>query len=165
MNVLLNLKTSKGINWARNVMEDFKSYLLSKHISDKKKAEFYLYWVNLFYRHCNKHNGESFDSEDIDQYLKFLAKSREDWQVKQASEAIQLYRFFKNRQIPRTGKHLSGSEQWRVVGEDMYRMLRLKHLSFRTEQAYLGWLRRFYLFMDGTHVVSKNKLGVISPLD
>ena len=81
-------------------MEDFKSYLLSKHISDEKRAEFYLYWVSLFYDHCNKVPGDKIESEDIDRYLKFLTKRREDWQVKQASEAIQLYRFFKNRQVP-----------------------------------------------------------------
>ena len=72
-------------------------YLLSRHVPDEKKAGFYLYWVNLFYGHYNKLPGERFESEDIDRYLKFLTKRREDWQVKQASEAIQLYRFFKNR--------------------------------------------------------------------
>jgi Phage integrase, N-terminal SAM-like domain len=130
-------------------MEGFKSYLLSRQVSDEKKAGFYLYWVNLFYGHCNKLPGERFESEDIGRYLKYLTKRREDWLVKQASEAIQLYRFFKNRQVHRTGKHLSGNEQWKVVAKDMYKMLRLKHLSFRTEKTYLGWLRRFYRFMNG----------------
>jgi len=27
--------------------------------------------------------------------------------------------------------------------------LRLQHKSYRTEKTYLGWLRRFYLFVDG----------------
>lgn len=27
-------------------------------------------------------------------------------------------------------------------------VLRLKHLSFRTEEAYVGWIRRFILFHD-----------------
>jgi integron integrase len=31
----------------------------------------------------------------------------------------------------------------------MKKMLRLKHLSFRTEQTYMGWVRRFYHFLNG----------------
>ena len=30
-------------------------------------------------------------------------------------------------------------------------VLRLKHLSFRTEEAYVGWIRRFILFHDKRH--------------
>jgi integron integrase len=141
-------------------MEGFKSYLLSGHVPDEKKAGFYLYWVSRFYGHCNKSPGDRVESEDIDRYLKFLAKRREDWQVKQALEAIQLYRFFKNRQVPRIGKHLSGNEDWRTVAEDMYKMLRLKHLSFRTEKTYIGWLRRFYRFMDGQQPNTLNSTHV-----
>ena len=31
----------------------------------------------------------------------------------------------------------------------MKKMLRLKHLSLRTEQTYLGWILRFYRFLNG----------------
>ena len=30
-------------------------------------------------------------------------------------------------------------------------LIRVKHLSFRTEEAYLGWIRRFILFHDKRH--------------
>jgi hypothetical protein len=78
-------------------MEGFKSYLLSRHVPDEKKAGFYLYWVSRFYGHCNKSPGDRVESEDIDRYLKFLAKRREDWQFKKASEAIELYLFFRRK--------------------------------------------------------------------
>jgi len=78
-------------------MEGFKSYLLSRHLSNEKQAGFYLYWVSQFYSHCNKSPGDRVESEDIERYLKFLAKRREDWQVKQASEAIELYLFFRRK--------------------------------------------------------------------
>ena len=32
--------------------------------------------------------------------------------------------------------------------DQMREVLRLKHLSFRTEEAYVGWVRRFVLFHD-----------------
>ncbi|RZB38502.1 MAG: hypothetical protein SRB2_00250 [Desulfobacteraceae bacterium Eth-SRB2] len=123
-------------------MEDFKSYLLSRHLSNEKQAGFYLYWVSQFYRHCNKSPGDRVESEDIERYLKFLAKRREDWQVKQASEAIEMYLFFRRKkQATRNGKLSDVKERWKSVVDDMKKMLRLKHLSFRTEQTYLGWVR------------------------
>jgi integron integrase len=35
--------------------------------------------------------------------------------------------------------------------DQMREVLRLKHLSFRTEQAYLGWVKRFILFHEKRH--------------
>ena len=35
--------------------------------------------------------------------------------------------------------------------DQMREVLRLKHLSFRTEEAYVGWVRRFILFHDKRH--------------
>jgi integron integrase len=131
-------------------MEDFKSYLLSRHIPDEKKSGFYMYWVSQFYAHCNKSPCDRVESEDVDQYLKFLSKRREDWQVKQASEAIELYLFFRRKkQAGQNSRYFDVCEQWKCVIGDMKKMLRLKHLSFRTEQTYLGWMRRFYRFLNG----------------
>jgi len=131
-------------------MEDFKSYLLSKHVLDAKKAGFYLYWVSQFYSYFNKSPSDNVKPEEIDRYLKFLAKRREDWQVKQASEAIELYLFFKRKkQFIRNNKRPDPNVQWEIVVDDVKKMLRLKHLSLRTEQTYLGWIRRFYRFLNG----------------
>jgi integron integrase len=131
-------------------MEGFKTYLLSGHVPNEKKAGFYLYWVSQFYGHCNKSPGDRVGSEDIDRYLKSLSRRREDWQIKQASEAIELYLFFRRKkQATRNSKRPDLNEQWKSVVVDMKKMLRLKHLSFRTEQTYLGWVRRFYHFLNG----------------
>ena len=43
----------------------------------------------------------------------------------------------------------------------MREVLRLKHYSLRTEEAYLGWVRRFVRF----HVMQQRGIGVRSPLD
>ena len=55
--------------------------------------------------------------------------------------------------------------------------LRLRHYSYRTEQGYLQWVRRFIFFhqkrhprdvattMIYTHVLNRGGQGVVSPLD
>jgi hypothetical protein len=134
------------------LMEHLKFYLLSKHVPNEKKAGFYLYWVNQFYNHCNKSISDRVESENIDRYLKSLARHREDWQIKQASEAIKLYLFFKRKnQATQSNRSLDVNEQWESVVIDMKKMLRLKHLSFRTEQTYLGWILRFCYYLNGQH--------------
>ena len=35
--------------------------------------------------------------------------------------------------------------------DQMREVLRLKHRSFRTEEAYIGWVKRFMLFHDKRH--------------
>jgi Phage integrase, N-terminal SAM-like domain len=35
--------------------------------------------------------------------------------------------------------------------DQMREVLRLKHMSFRTEEAYISWVRRFILFHDKRH--------------
>ncbi len=40
-------------------------------------------------------------------------------------------------------------DSWRHAADDMQRMLRLKHRSYATEKAYLGWSRNFYRFVKG----------------
>ena len=35
--------------------------------------------------------------------------------------------------------------------DQMREVLRLKHLSYRTEEAYISWVRRFILFHDKCH--------------
>ena len=37
--------------------------------------------------------------------------------------------------------------KWAFTSESMKRLMRLKHLSYRTEQTYLHWLRDFYVFI------------------
>ena len=74
-------------------MEDFRFYLLSKRIVSENKLVYYLVWINQFYAFCDKSPGDDVSAEEIDGFVKHLMKSREDWQVKQAKEAIQLFIF------------------------------------------------------------------------
>ena len=120
-------------------MEDFRSYLVSKRIVSEKKLVYYLVWVNQFYAFCDKTPGDDVSAEEIDGFVKHLMKSREDWLVKQAKEAIQLFVFYSRRKTQTDAKvDMQSDTLWRAVAQDMTTVLRLKHRALSTEKAYLG---------------------------
>ncbi len=133
-------------------MEKFKSYLLSSRIANEKNHAFYLHWVAQFYGFCGKHPEDDAEQAEVERYLSYLSKRKEDWQVRQASDAIQVYLFFKKKNQPLSDvKNKHADKAWVDVAEEMQNALRLRHRSFRTEQTYLGWVRRFYRFLNGRH--------------
>jgi integrase len=131
-------------------MQNFKSYLLEMHIAGPKAADFYLHWVTQLYRFLHKQPGDTVIQQEMESYLKHLSKSRESWQVDQAAKAISLYQFFNNRKEVGNGyKAIDSRDQWKKAADDMRKMLRLMHRSYRTEKVYLGWVRRYYRFLGG----------------
>ena len=131
-------------------MEEFRSYLLSKRIVPEKNLVYYLSWITQFYAFCDKRPGDDVSAEEIDRFLKYLMKSREDWQVNQANEAIQLFIYYNRRKYRNeTEGDIDSDAKWKVVVQDMVTVLRLKHRSLSTEKTYIGWLRSFYRFLNG----------------
>ncbi|MCP3955745.1 MAG: tyrosine-type recombinase/integrase, partial [Desulfobacterales bacterium] len=113
-------------------------------------AGFYINWVVQFFNHCHKHPDEDFSPEELEGYLKFKSRTCEQWQLEQAREAIEVYRLWTNRRDDKSNPvRMDTRAQWKVASEEMTNMMRLKHLARRTEQAYLGWVRRFYRFVKG----------------
>jgi integron integrase len=93
--------------------------------------------------------------EEIEAYLRHLSKNREEWQVKQAKEAIDLFLFFRGKGPWQPSKGAVAMEgAWKEAVDEMVRMLRLKRRSLATEKSYLTWLRSFYGFLGGKAPVS-----------
>jgi integron integrase len=131
-------------------MEQFKSYLLSKHLTDEKRAGFYISWVTRFHDFCKKKPEDPVTSEEMERYFKLLSRNREDWQVKQAAEAVHLYQFYKDqKKVVQGAETLAVNTQWKLVAEEMQKLLRLMHRSYRTEKTYIGWVRQFYRYTKG----------------
>ena len=124
-------------------MDDFKSYIMSRRITNEKSADFYVHWVTGFYGYCSKHPDDAVTQEEVETYLAYLGKRKEEWQVEQASDAIQLYLFYKDKKYKEFSKKNKDADgQWTAAAEEMRHALRLRHRSLRTEKAYLGWLRK-----------------------
>lgn len=78
-------------------MNDFKAHILSCRIANEKSAAFYVNWVTGFYGYCSASPEDAVTKQEIEKYLGYLSKRKEEWQVRQASDAIQLYLFHKKK--------------------------------------------------------------------
>ena len=103
-------------------MKQFKAYLLNKHIIPEKKMPYYISWVSQFYAFCQKDVGGNISGNNVDRFFKKLGKYLEDWQIKQAKEAIDLYRFFLRKRSKKSVHTEMESEQ---VGSGTRRMARI----------------------------------------
>ena len=144
-------------------MQNFANYLVSKRFTSKKVSHFYKLWVINLYDFIGKKPGNHLEKCDIDHYIKNLSKSKMEWQVKQAQEAIRLYLYYLKR--PQTNSIKTENDNkahWKAVASEMVNVIRLKQLSLQTERTYMQWLKRFYLFLagrspyliDNTHVIA-----------
>jgi len=130
----------------------FHSFLVEKRLVPEEKARYFAGWVERFFETANV-DAARVPAERVSAFLDELSRQEEPWKVQQAREAIRLYRYFEgtsNPDRPEAGADVardhSADAQWRTLAEEMTRVLRVRHLSLRTERSYLGWLRRFYVF-------------------
>ncbi len=134
---------------------EFSRFLKEVHKIPENRVTYYLRWVDWFERFIN-HSVTGYSSvkqAEIDSFLTFIGKTKEEWQINQAKEAIQLYIFYMSKENNEQVKHC-------IIPDDdalseLVKILRLKHLSYATEKAYVGWVKRFLEFCC--------KIGVAMP--
>ncbi len=75
---------------------NYTEFLTSKRLVPVKNAKFYQVWIETFLRHLGRdiEGYSSVAQVEIDGFLAVLVKTKEDWQVKQAKEAVRLYLYF-----------------------------------------------------------------------
>jgi len=132
-------------------LHTFKEFLLGKRVIREKRVPYYVNWVSRFQEFSKMNPGEGFSESQISRFLRAMEKTHEEWQVKQAREAVDLYRFHL-RTISAGDRpgHNGSAEAWKRAGDELVRMLRLKHRARSTEKTYVGWVRDFYRFVKGT---------------
>jgi len=140
---------------SRLQLDEFGDYLLTRSMTDDRHAKFYVMWVRRFFHESKKMDPDSWEVQ-LQQYVNTLYDDPkvEDWQVEQAERAIRLY--FHNF---RSGDGIPGASSTRVTARDdgsvssrdlltaVRQSLRIQHYSYRTEQTYLDWIRRFLVYL------------------
>ena len=124
--------------------------MISKRIVAAPKVAYYVHWVTACLKASRKSFGDELTSTDADQFLQRLAKTKENWQVDQASLSIRIYQYFiKTRQTATIPATIDDKQQWQYAAKEMKNMLRLKQRALSTERTYLYWLRHFYRYVNG----------------
>ena len=129
-------------------MKNFHEFLEQKRLVEKRKLPYYLNWVRKFMSFSDASLESEIPDEEVTQFLEYLGRKYEGWQVHQAEEAIRLYRYYKiNNSEPGRGNSTACASQWNMASMEMKNMLRLRQRSINTEKTYLYWLRYFYHFL------------------
>ena len=74
-------------------LHDFEAYLTDRRLVQKKQPPYFLRWVANYLSFCEKSASESDNEGQVQDFLQFMGKNKEGWQVKQAREAIRLLLF------------------------------------------------------------------------
>ncbi len=139
----------------KSVLPDFQEFLTSKKLAPAKNVPYLANWVSQFLAFSNS-RPQADANVLIAEFLNSLEANQniDDWQIRQASEAIALYlNHFKGEvanafQCERKLKaNLSDSK---ALLAEMERLLRLKHFAYNTEVSYLDWVKRFFSYVLDT---------------
>ncbi len=127
-----------------SIVSRFRHFLRQRNIKEKS-IPYYIRWVIGCYNFLEKDLIETINGDEKKDWLRNLSIRYEDWQVKQADYALKLYTYF----ISNQHDHRCGStpDKWENLARETRKVLRLKHRAYRTEQAYLKWLRRFRSYL------------------
>jgi len=127
---------------------NFRDFLLQKQHIPEKKVPYYLRWVSQYQKFCRENPDQGIPPASVTSFVSALAKSHEDWQVLQARDAVRLYLYFSDTSLSINPTVPSCDHEWIEIDERMTHALRLRHRSYRTEQSYKAWVRRFGAFLE-----------------
>jgi len=131
-------------------MKGFRDFLRARNLVPEDKVVYYQGWVSKFTALFGEELSQGITGDLLDAFGRHLNKRFEEWQIKQAKEAVRLYGYYKAAELKRQeAKDRKYDDDWKRAAEEMQRILRLKHRALSTERSYLGWLREFETFVSG----------------
>jgi integron integrase len=141
------------------VLPEFQQFLLARKLVPEKYISFYAHWANRYLNFIDNIEHDSTTNKDLlaQTFIEDLRKkdSIADWQIRQAESAVKLYR---THYLPSTDQTVamqkplySGDAE---VLKAVEQAIRVKHYSYRTEQTYLDWIKRFQFYLSQTAKVA-----------
>jgi len=151
-------------SFGNRALQKPREFLVDTYMSDTNKTAHKsgLIEHKNFY---NKKTKDKITSEEVENYLQSLSKDREDRQIRQASETIQLYLLYKERKnTAHKIENMPISAQWKIIADAMQKVLRLMYRLYRTDQAYTGRTilqgSNFHLYLNANRQMrEKNGYG------
>jgi integron integrase len=138
-----------------NILPEFQEFLLERKLTIARTAQFYALWAYKFLAFSQQNNTLSQEEQKAKFFNELKKINSQDWQIKQAQEALIIYFAHfcssKSREIVNVrGLVYKESVDCLAVLEKMRQVIRLKHFSYRTEQSYLDWVKRFFKYLSNT---------------
>ncbi len=133
----------------RQPFELFRAFLKEQVRLKNKYIPFYIHWVQLAYRSHELNPQIALSSQQLKEFLNNISTTYENWQVRQAENALKHYSYFlsKRDNIQQNFSGQKSEKKWEETIEETARILRLKHYSYQTEKSYLSWIKRFRDFL------------------
>jgi hypothetical protein len=129
-------------------LEPFVRYIKERNLANERNIPFYVQWVQRFLT-ANLPDIATSSRDRIQAFENLLSKNQsiQDWQIRQALKAVELYvKVF----IPSANMDpINPDDREKAISEadriydQMRELIRLRHYSYRTEQTYLDWVRRY----------------------
>ena len=136
----------------KDLLPDFQRYLSDHKLVDEKNIPFCANWVVQFLNYSNKTAELDIEIDTrTGQYLDYLRDSgtREEWQVRQAYQAVKLY-FYQYLKTRPSAEHPSwlrmpaaALSNFDELIQKVREVIRIKHYSNKTEKTYTHWISRF----------------------
>ncbi len=133
-------------------LQQFGEFVLKAQLVKEKAAPYCVRWVRRFLTR------PASDEPLADQVRRFCEEVErqggcEDWQVRQAEQALRIYfvNFLQRTDWQRRPASTVVDEQGRsdplAALEQLRRRIRTRHYSYRTECSYADWVRRFFAYV------------------
>ena len=129
-------------------LEPFVRYIKERNLANERNIPYYVQWVQRFLTASLPDIATS-SRDRIQAFENLLSKNQsiQDWQIRQALKAVELYiKVF----IPSANMEpINPDDREKAISEadriydQMRELIRLRHYSYRTEQTYLDWVRRY----------------------
>ena len=116
------------------MLNEFQRYLIRKGAVKPYQAPYYVKWVADCYAFLDVPDSTFINSDQKKQFLVHMAKSYEEWQVKQADTALRLYHYFLSQEPKTSTATTEASGEWKGLEERLCEALRLRHRSYSTEK-------------------------------
>jgi integron integrase len=131
------------------MLEGFRKFLVEKKLVHKNAVSWYCRWISSCFESYNLDFREVLSEKQNQEFLIQFGKNHEDWQVKQAQDALRLFKYFQATKdfIPKDQKQ--DNVNWLTIEKTASDLLRLKHRALNTEKTYLNWLRSFATYING----------------
>jgi len=151
-------------------MQSFKDFLAENDRTEEHLRQTYQSWVT---KYCNYAQTNAISAQSMADFLHWLSGKYTNEQIQHARRALQMYCYYRTRYPPKSSIHIvangpvdwqprAGSSPsvgqaparsqlfsvgWDTIRDSLVKVMRLKHLSPRTEKAYLAWISQFRVFL------------------